>query len=140
MSTAKVLPFPIRAEDTPAAMVRYLHLYDVAEKTIDFGETVKLVGIFLGGLLIFAASIAYQVIRAKSSGFPSVSLILGGCAIAVVLIAHLVERYFVAQGHMLEVAIDSAVHSSPFLTNAQRSEVMLSGQDARLLELQQKAA
>jgi hypothetical protein len=140
MSTATVLSFPTRPEAIPAAMARYKHLYSVAEKTIDFGETVRLAGICAGGVFVVATIVAYQVNRAEQSGYPSASLILGGCAIAAVLITHVLDRYFVAQGHLLEMAIDSAVHSSPFLTNAQRAEVMSLGQDTAAVAAQQNAA
>ncbi len=124
MSTATVLSFAPGREDATAAMARYEHLYQVAEKVIDFGNTIRLSGIFLGGMLIISGIVAYQVNRTEMTGFPSVSLTLGACAIAVVLVAHVLDRYFVAQGHLLEVAVDTAVYSSPFLTNAQRTRLM----------------
>jgi hypothetical protein len=124
MNTATVLSFGKERVEPTAAMERYEHVYRVAEQTIDFGETVRLAGIFLGGVLIIAGIIAYQMNRAEQSGFPGVSLVLGACAIAVVLVAHVLDRYFRAQGHLLEMGTDGAVHSSPFLTNAQRTEVM----------------
>lgn len=124
MSTATVLSFGRERVEKTAAMERYEHVYRVAENTIDFGETVRLAGIFLGGVLIIAGIIAYQVNRTEQLGFPGASLALGACAIAVVLIAHVLDRYFRAQGHLLEMATDAAVNSSPFLTNTQRTEVM----------------
>jgi hypothetical protein len=39
-------------------MERYEHVYRVAENTIDFGETVRLAGMFVGGVLIIAGIIA----------------------------------------------------------------------------------
>jgi hypothetical protein len=62
--------------------------------------------------------------RTEQLGFPGASLALGACAITVVLVAHVLDRYFRAQGHLLEMATDAAVNSSPFLTDTQRTEVM----------------
>ncbi len=124
MSSATVLSFSVGGNEAKAETARYEHLYRVAETTIDFAETVKLAGIFVGGVLIIAGIIAYQVSRAEQSGFPAVSLTLGGGAIAIVLIAHMLGRYFLAQGHLLEMAVDTAVHTSPFLTKVEQVEVL----------------
>jgi hypothetical protein len=109
MSTATVLAFGKKRVERTAAMERYEHVYRVAENTIDFGETVRLAGIFLGGVLIIAGIIAFQVNRTEQLGFPGASLALGACAITVVLVAHVLDRYFRAQGHLLEMATDAAI-------------------------------
>jgi hypothetical protein len=140
MSTATVLAFSKGRVEKTAAMERYEHLYRVAEQTVDFGETVRLAGIFVGGVLIIAGIIAYQVNRTEQSGFPGVSLVLGACAVAVVLIAQVLDRHFRAQGHLLEISIDAAVISSPFLTNAQRTEVMGIPADIAAAAVQKVAA
>ncbi len=124
MSTATVLSFGKERVKRTAAMERYEHVYRVAVNTNDFGETVRLAGIFVGGVLIIAGIISYQLNRTEQLGFPGASLALGACAIAVALIAHVLDRYFRVQGHLLEMATDAAVNSSPFLTNTQRTEIM----------------
>jgi hypothetical protein len=80
MSIATVLSFGRERVERTAAMERYEHVYRVAENTIDFGDTVVLAGMFVGGVLIFARIIAYQVNRTEQSGFPRASLALGACA------------------------------------------------------------
>jgi hypothetical protein len=60
MSTATVLAFGKKRVERTAAMERYEHVYRVAENTIDFGETVRLAGIFLGGVLIIAGSSRFK--------------------------------------------------------------------------------
>jgi hypothetical protein len=44
MSSPTVIPFPPDSIERKAAIERYHHLYRVAERTIDFAETVKLTG------------------------------------------------------------------------------------------------
>jgi hypothetical protein len=124
MSTRAVLPFAPESNESTRVIERYRAAYHVARMTIDFAETVKLGGIFLGGVLVMAATIAYQLGRAWHSGFPLASLALLACAIVVVLAAHVWEKIFQAQGHLLKLSVDSAVNSSPFLVNAQRAAAM----------------
>ncbi|HVO63809.1 MAG TPA: hypothetical protein VMT53_22995 [Terriglobales bacterium] len=141
MSSATVLSFSASGNESKALMARYEHLYRVAEATIDFAETVRLAGIFVGGVLIVAGIVAYQIRQAAHSGFPTASLTLGACAIAVVLIAHVFDRYFRAQGHLLEMAADAAVHSSPFLTNLQRAQILgIRKQESEATMIQKGAA
>lgn len=71
--------------------------------------------------------------RAWHTGFPVASLSLLACAIVAVLAAHIWEKVFQAQGRMLEMSVDSAVNSSPFLSNTQRAAVMSLRQDAASL-------
>lgn len=129
MSTATVIPFPPENIERKAAIERYHHLYRVAEKAIDFAETVKLTGIFLSGILVITGLIAYQVNRADHSGFPTLAVSLIACAIPMVLAAHLWEMVFSAVGHLLEAAVDSAVNSSPFLSNPDRAQVISLGRN-----------
>ncbi len=124
MSAAKVIviaPNPIREN---AAVRRYRRLYDVAEKTIRLGETIRLGSVVVGGLLIVAASLAYQMSRAAHSAYPTAAVWLVACAILVVLAAHIWGTVFRIQGHVLEATIDSAANTSPFLSQAERTEVM----------------
>ena len=124
MSTATILPFPSEPTESTEAVERYRHAYQVAQTTTDFGEIVKLGGIFVGGVLVVTATLAYQLSRAWHSGFPGTSLALLACAIVVALAAHVWAKVFQAQGRMLEMSVDSAVNSSPFLSNSQRAAVM----------------
>ena len=124
MSTATILPFPPESTESTEAIERYRQAYQVARTTTDFAETVKLGGVFVAGVLVVAAKLAYQLSRAWHSGFPTASLSLLACAIVAVLAAHVWAKVFRAQGSMLEMSVDSAVNSSPFLSNAQRAGVM----------------
>ncbi len=124
MSTATILAFAPESTESKDAIERYRHAYHVAQKTTDFAETVKLGGIFVGGVLVVAATLAYQLSRAWHSGFPGTSLALLACAIVAALAGHVWAMVFHAQGCVLEMTVDSAVNSSPFLSNSQRAAVM----------------
>jgi len=125
MSTATILPFAPESNESAAAIERYRQAYHIAQAITDFAETVKLGGIILGGMFVVAATVAYQLSRAWRSGFPATSLTLFACAVVVVLAGHVWEKIFWAQGRLLEMSVDSAVNSSPFLSNTQRAAAML---------------
>jgi uncharacterized membrane protein len=124
MSTAKIISFTNDSVENTSAMERYREAYQTAERATDFAETVKLVGIFLAGLIFIAAVVVFQSSPAERSGFPVVSAWLIAGAVLVVLASHLWSMVFRIQGRMLEAAIDSAVNSSPLLSNAQRTRVI----------------
>jgi hypothetical protein len=124
MSTATIIPFPPESSESTAAVERYRHAYDAAQATKDFAETVKLGGIFVGGLFVVAATIAYQLARAWHSGFPAASLTFLACAAVTVLASRIWEKVLDIQRHSLEMTVDAAVNTSPFLSPAQRSAAM----------------
>jgi uncharacterized membrane protein len=124
MSTARVIPFTNDSVETTSVMERYREAYQTAGRATDFAETVKLVGIFLAGLIFIAAVTVFQSSPAERSGFPVVSAWLIAGAVLIVLASHLWSMVFRIQGWMLEAAIDSAVNSSPLLSNAQRARVI----------------
>ena len=141
MSTATIIPFAPESSESTSAIERYRQAYHVAQTTTDFAETVRLGGIFLGGVFVVAATIAYQLSRAWHSGFPVASLALLACAIVAVLASHVWEKVFQAQGRLLEMTVDSAVNSSPFLSNTQRAAAMSLRQEAaNVTRIQAKAA
>jgi len=123
MSTAKIIPFAPESAESRAPVQRYRHLYRMAGRTIEFGETVKLVGIVVGGVLVVAAAVAYQLGRAAPAGFPETAMTLLGCAFLAVLAAHLWDRLFRARGKGLQEAVDALVQASTELTEIQRAEV-----------------
>ena len=51
-------------------------------------------------------------------------------AVLVILIAHVLSMLVRAQAQLLVAAVDTAVSASPFLSNAQRVEVMALGKAA----------
>lgn len=124
MSTAKIILFTNDSSESTSVMERYQEAYQTAERATDFAETVKLVGIFLAGLIFVAALMVFQSSPAERSGFPVVSACLIAGAVLVVLASHLWSMVFRIQGWILKTAIDSVVNSSPLLSNAQRTKVI----------------
>ena len=123
MNTATILPFTPDSNESTGAMERYRQAYGDAHTITDFAERVRLGGIVLGGVLVVAASVAGQL--GWHSGLRATSLLLLVFAVVAVLAGHVWEKIFRAQGRLLEMSVDSAVNSSPFLSNAQRAAAML---------------
>ena len=118
---------PIRAREfseSMAAIERYQDAYREAERAVAFGETVRLGGIFLGGVVFVVALVAFQLSPAARSGFPMVSILLLACTVLLVLTSHVLGMGFHVQGKLLKAVLDSDVNSSPFLSNAQRAKAM----------------
>jgi len=124
MSTARVIPFTNDSVESTSVMERYREAYQTARRATEFAETVKFLGIFLAGLIFVAALMVFQSSPAERSGFPVVSAWLVAGSVLVVLASHLWSMVFRVQGRMLEATIDSAVNSSPLLSNAQRGRVI----------------
>jgi len=84
------------------ALNRYHDLYRIARLQVTTGNIVKVIGIVvgIGSLLIFIPGI-----------------LAGG-------IVYLLGILISAQGQMLLVHADSAVHSSPFMTDDEKAKVM----------------
>ena len=81
MSTATIPSFTPELNESTPAIERYRQAFHAARTITDFAETMKLGGIFLGGVFVVAAAIAYQLARTWHSGFPGASLLLLACAI-----------------------------------------------------------
>ncbi|GEM_PF-7128987 len=121
--TTTILPFSPEAIDSTAVLERYRQAYRVARTIADFAERVKLAGLVVGGALVVASSLAGQWAWAHHSSF-SLSVTLLACSAIPVLAGYLWQKVFQAQGCLVVMTIDSAVNSSPFLTNPQRSAAM----------------
>ena len=122
--SAVITTFVPESSEPTAAIHRYKYGYGVAEKVAAFGEMVRKGGIFAGGVIFVGALVAFQVNAAEHSGFPTLSVLLIAGTVLCILIGHIWGVVFEVFGQMLKAAIDSAVNSSPFLSNAQRAIVM----------------
>jgi len=129
MSTATILPFSPESNESAKAMERYRQAYRVARTIGDFAERAKLTGLVVGGVLVVASSLAGQWGWVRHSGF-SLSLSLLACSVLPVLAGYLWEKVFQAQGCLVAMSVDSAVNSSPFLSNAQRAAATFLRQEA----------
>jgi hypothetical protein len=106
---------------------RYSNGYLVARFTCGIGWTIQLLACLLGlGLICLGTNVSElglgwnMGIRGASSGM------LAGLAVAI-LVALPVYAMGVlvrAQGEMVKASLDAAVHTSPFLTDAQRAKAM----------------
>lgn len=141
MSTATITPFPLESNESTKAFERYRDAYHVSQSISEFSETVKLGGIFVGGVFLVAGIVAYELARTWHSGFPVASLALLACAVVAVLAAHIWQKVFEVQARLLEMTVDSAVNSSPFLSNAQRAQAIpVQREPARVTSIEAKPA
>lgn len=124
MSAAVITTFVPESSESTAALERYQSAYRVAESVVTFGETVRLGGILLGGLVLVGALVEFLLNPAERFGFPVVFASLIACAVLLVLMSQVLGMGFHGQGHLLKAALDSNVNSSPFLSNAQRAKAM----------------
>jgi hypothetical protein len=106
-----------------AVAKRYLDAYRIARITVSFGSTIKAVGAALAVLLVLGAFLIVELGR-----FGQVSLIV---LIMTAIIAGIVWLVFYvlgvlasAQGQILLASLDGAVHSSPFLFDDEKAQIM----------------
>jgi hypothetical protein len=118
---------------------RYKDAYIVAKAMVTLGMASKIIALVIAALIIVAGAIVgiafgYQVssalYSARSDGTVGMLLGLmcfGGGAISAVFIGgilYLLGILISAQGQILMASLDSAVNSSPFLTNEHRTTIM----------------
>lgn len=96
---------------------RYRDAYRVARSVVGIGSVIKGVGGFVG-----IAGIVVAWALAEQSGALAASLAFLAILFAVVIFV--LGTLVAAQGQILKASLDGAVHSSPFLTDEQRAEVM----------------
>ncbi len=117
MSTASVLEIPASHEVREVSQ-RYLNAYEQADATANFGQFMKVVA-------IVAAMAGFLGTLALSDR--SAALTMGGTAVAVLLgvLLYLAGIVLCSHGYLLRTMIDSAVSSSPFLSNATKARLLL---------------
>lgn len=108
-----------------SALNRYRDAYRVANVIVGVGTTIKVMGAVLASILI-AASLFMAVSSADhSASLATGSTILGfGAAVIIGAAFWILGIVISALGQLLFASLDSAVYQSPFLTDAQRAEVM----------------
>lgn len=102
-----------RSQFASAAHGRYLDAYRVANTVNAFGQGIKIGGCILGFLIFFLVADAMNL---ASAGF-----VLGVIVAAVFFVIGILVA---ALAQVLRATIDTAVHSSPFLTDALRASAM----------------
>jgi hypothetical protein len=122
--SAAVLTFTPESNDSTAVIRRYRDGYRAAETVITFGQTVKLGGIFAGGVVFVGGLVEFISNPAEHQGFAVIFVSLIACAVLLTLISQILGMGLRCQGHLLKAAVDAEVNSSPFLSNAQRARAM----------------
>jgi uncharacterized OB-fold protein len=108
-------------------MNRYRDAYLAARVIVSFGRIIKVSGAAIGILLVIIGFMFIGEGRAVDATFAMgfVSIVFGVIAGALFYIVGVLVS---AQGQILKASLDSAVNSSPFLTNEHRAKIMsLSG-------------
>jgi hypothetical protein len=122
-ATANNLPkSAVQRRVSARAATRYDDAYSVAGAIIGWAALIK----------VFGAAAAVAVFVASIASGDAVGLDAGGAAVIIgFLCGSLMWAVFygigvvvAAQGQILRASLDSAVHSSPFLTDQQRAEAM----------------
>ncbi len=103
-------------------LTRYKDAYLVAKATVGFGGLIKGIGVVLA-ILIALAAITMAIQTNGEIAF--IPLLMGaGTASFVGVLIYLLGILVSAQGQILKASLDSAVNTSPFLSNAQRANIM----------------
>jgi len=110
MSAAGSVPAPVSPE-SEAVRQRYKDAYLVAGAVGGVGTAIKAVGIILGVLLVLGGALADSI-----ATIPALLL-----AIVVGVFFFVLGTLISAQGQVLKAGLDTAVNTSPFLTNDQRA-------------------
>jgi hypothetical protein len=113
-----------KSNDSTAAIKRYQDSYRVADGVVTFGQSVKLAGIFVGGVIFVAGLVEFILNPAEHHGFAVIFASLIACAVLLILISQILAMGLRGEGHLLKAALDSDVNSSPFLSNTQRARAM----------------
>lgn len=117
---------PPESSEGKNASARYEDAYLHAGRVVQAGDAIQTAGWILGGLIfcgaVFAAHTVTVVETRAADWLPPGGLTIG--AVIAVFLFWLVGILVGARGQHLKASLDSAVNSSPFLSNAQRAKVM----------------
>jgi hypothetical protein len=102
---------------------RYTDAYLVARAVTGFGFMIKVIGIVIAILLVL---IGLMVTSQNGPGNPLSYLGIMGIVVGVIsgALFYVIGVLVSAQGQILKASLDSAVNSSPFLTNEHRAKIM----------------
>jgi len=97
--------------------MRYQDGYRLAKLTNGFGQTCKFVGIGSGGLILLGC--------ANTPSISSFAIVIGLVVGSIVgFVGWAIGVLISAQGQMVKATLDTAVNSSPFLSNEERAKIM----------------
>jgi len=97
---------------------RYRDAYIVAKAISTFGNVVKILGLAIGALIVLAGFIATSSVGAE--------VLWGGILLGIIVAIsiYILGLLLSAQGQVLTAALDTAVHTSPFLSKEEKSRIM----------------
>ena len=118
----KVSPVPssqpsVSKSGGASVLPRYRDAYRVARTVTAFGATVKIIAFLIGAAIVVAGLVA-----ASQSGMFAVAGIVVAAIISIPI--YILGVLVSAQGQTLKATLDTAVHSSPFLSKAEMREIM----------------
>lgn len=123
-----VIADPSLSRRVSALMRRYKDAYIVARVTNGFGGMLKTTGIVI---VVLLALIGFMVISGMRGPMDTTSIIEVVAVIFGIIIGIITGAWFYiigvlvsAQGQTLKASLDSAVNSSPFLTNEHKAKIM----------------
>jgi hypothetical protein len=121
-SSGSIAPLENIAQNAVSDKVtkRYRDAYLVAQTVNGFGGMIKGLGIILAIVIILPSGMAYQ--QSEYRPFAVFGVVMG---IFIGILLYLLGVIVSAQGQILKASLDSAVNSSPFLTNVQKGKAML---------------
>jgi hypothetical protein len=98
---------------------RYQNAYRVARTACGLGTAAKVVGLFAGGV-VFLGGLVGAAGALGQAGF------IGGLVLACIIatLFWILGSLVAAVGENLKASLDTAVHTSTFLDNAQRAKIM----------------
>jgi hypothetical protein len=114
---ASLFDAPEPPQENENILTRYQDGYRVAKVINGFGETCKAVGMSLGGLIALGSIIA----ASGSSLVVVIGLVFGSI---VGFVGWAIGVLISAQGQIVKATLDTAVNSSPFLSNEERAKIM----------------
>jgi hypothetical protein len=115
---------PFESSVAPRVMSRYADAYRVARATAAVGTAIKVSGALLGLLIGFGLFLAVDALGQGPRG-GLIGLLLGlFFGVATFALFYVLGVVLSSFGQLKKSALDSAVNTSPFLTNEQRAEVM----------------
>jgi hypothetical protein len=111
------------SSEVASLMKRYTDAYVVGRAITGFGSLIKVIGIVIAILLVLIGFL----VAAKNGPRETISY-LGIIGIVVGVLSgalfYIIGVLVSAQGQILKASLDSAVNSSPFLTNEHRAKIM----------------
>ncbi len=119
------------SERIGSVLGRYTDAYRIARFLVTLGTVIKVIGFLLGALIAFtfisfAASVSSGNLRGqRTDGVDAVILIVGLLWGAVVFTVFFIAGVIIsAQGQILKANVDAAVHTSPFVNDDQKAQIM----------------